>query len=91
MSQRPTATARLAPTIAPTIGPTSAPTTDPTEGHDRMVTDEGACGCLLTWRERWILSIAILVASTTITIGERLPTRTSRRVPFTKRTGVRSS
>ena len=79
MSQRPTATARHAPPSAPS------------QSHDRMVTDEDAQGCLLTWRERWILSIAILVASTTITIGERLPTRTSRRAPFTKRSGLRSS
>ena len=37
-----------------------------------------AAGCELSLRERWMLSVTILMASTMISIGERLPVRTCK-------------
>jgi hypothetical protein len=34
--------------------------------------------CLLSWRDRWVLSAGLLMASIMITIGERLPLRTCK-------------
>jgi len=51
----------------------------PMQVRDRpAVTDIGPQDCPLSLRERWLLSVGILMASATIAIGERLPARTSR-------------
>jgi hypothetical protein len=46
-----------------------------------VVRDGGPHDCLLTLRERWVLSFALLTASAMISIGERLPARPPVRVP----------
>lgn len=39
---------------------------------------DGPDECLLSWRDRWMLSAGLLMASTMISIGERLPLRTCK-------------
>ena len=54
----------------------------PVRSDDRpVVRDGGPHDCLLTLRERWVLSFALLTASAMISIGERLPARAPVRVP----------
>ena len=54
----------------------------PVQQHNRLVVrDSGPHDCLLTLRERWVLSFALLTASAMISIGERLPARAPARVP----------